>query len=103
MNEARNEAKRKSSERYGSLLFCWTGDDSWGGVARWALTASISATMVCTSSKEIGSRSLSHGNLMRSFALLMPASLSAFEPANAAIRWYVCHRVALHSCRCRRS
>lgn len=86
MNGVRNEAKRKSSERYGSLLFCWTDDDSWGGVARWALTASISATMVCTSSKDIGRWSVSHGNLMRSFALLMPTSLSDFEPAKAHIR-----------------
>lgn len=86
MNEAGNEAKIKSSEGYGSLLFCWTGDGSWGGIARWALTASISATIVCTSSKDIGRRSVSHGNLMRSFALLMPASLSDFEPAKAHIR-----------------
>ena len=69
-----------------------------------ALIASISATMSATSSS-VGSllaAFVSHGSGSRSVALLMPFFASSLPPTCAAIRLYVCQRVALQMSRCRR-
>ena len=64
----------------------------------------ISSIRPCSSSSDNGrsSRSLSHGNLIRSLGLKMPSFFMFSPPAKAHIRLNVDHRTALQSSLCLR-